>query len=199
MRVAPVGLIKSFEPEMAFKTGAELAAITHGHPSGYLSAGVFASLIAFIRTGRSLTDAINESLEILKTWKNHTETFRIIERAVQMAQSTQPTFANIEELGGGWVGEEALAIAIYCSLQYQDDFEKGVILAINHSGDTDSTGSLTGNILGLLLGEKSIPQRWLDNLEMNQFISRIGEDLFIECPIGTFESDEVWSDKYPVH
>ena len=32
---------------------------------------------------------------------------------------------NIRELGEGWVAEETLAIAIYCSLKYQNDFSKG--------------------------------------------------------------------------
>lgn len=38
MRVAPVGLFLHKEPEYAFRIGAEIAAITHGHPTGYLSA-----------------------------------------------------------------------------------------------------------------------------------------------------------------
>lgn len=51
MRIAPVGLLFHQDPEQAFKTGAELAAMTHGHPSGYLSAGFLAGLIAFINNG----------------------------------------------------------------------------------------------------------------------------------------------------
>jgi len=199
MRVAPVGLIKSFEPKMAFQVAAELAAITHGHPSGYLSAGTFAAIIAFIRLGLPLQDAIDESLKILRSWENCNETYRIIEKAIQMSKSIEPTFENVAKLGGGWVGEEALAIAIYCSLIYQNDFEKGIVLAINHSGDTDSTGAITGNILGLLLGEQAIPQRWLEKLEMNRFISQIGQDLFIECPTGSFEYNKDWGVKYPEH
>jgi ADP-ribosylglycohydrolase len=53
-------------------------------------------------------------------------------------------------MGGGWVGEEALAIALYCALSAQDDFARAVLLAMNHSGDSDSTGAITGNLVGLI-------------------------------------------------
>jgi ADP-ribosyl-[dinitrogen reductase] hydrolase len=131
-------------------------------------------------------------MKILKTFENYTETYLAIEKAIQMYETSEPTFENIEKLGGGWIGEEALAISIYCSLCYQHDFGKGIILAINHSGDTDSTGAITGNILGLLLGEQAILPRWLVKLEMKEFISQIGKDLYIECPVGTLEFDEDW-------
>jgi len=38
MRVAPAGLMFHDSPEYAFRVAADCAAITHGHPSGYLSA-----------------------------------------------------------------------------------------------------------------------------------------------------------------
>ena len=44
MRVAPIGLFGP-DPHSAFKVGCEAAAITHGHPSGYYSAGAFAAII----------------------------------------------------------------------------------------------------------------------------------------------------------
>lgn len=197
MRVAPVGLIKSFKPEDAFQYGAELAAITHTHPSGYLSAGAFAAIIAYIRDGNSLMDSINNTFEILEKWENHEETSRAIKNAIQHYHNRKPTFENVEKLGGGWVGEEALAIAIYCSLHYQDSFEKGIVLSVNHGGDTDSTGAITGNILGLLLGKDNIPEQWIMKLEMKDFISQIGEDLFIGCPVDSFSFNEEWSEKYP--
>ncbi len=40
---------------------------------------------------------------------------------------------------------------IYCALVAQD-FTSGVLLAVNHSGDSDSTGSVCGNLLGALGG-----------------------------------------------
>lgn len=37
-----------------------------------------------------------------------------------------------------------MSISVYCAVVAKD-FEQGIRLAINHSGDSDSTGSITGN------------------------------------------------------
>lgn len=197
MRVAPVGLVRDFGPKEAFRVAAAFAAITHGHPSGYLSAGMLAALLVFLREGASLPEAIAQSLPILRQWKGHLELLEAVEAAVALAQRGAPTFQKVEELGGGWIGEEALAIALYCALVYPDDFESAIVLAINHSGDTDNTGAITGNILGLMLGEQAIPSGWLERLELNNFIGQIAEDLFTGNPEENDEAAKSWEEKYP--
>ncbi len=84
----------------------------------------------------------------------------------------------MESLGAGWIAEEALGISLYCSLAAGKDFEKGVLMAVNHSGDSDSTGAITGNILGSLYGLDSIPGQWVEGLELNSLIGETAEDLF---------------------
>lgn len=82
----------------------------------------------------------------------------------------------MERLGQGWVAEEALAISLFCALRSRT-FEHGVRLAVNHGGDSDSTGSLTGQLLGTLWGEDVIPQRWLDELELRDVIEAVATDM----------------------
>jgi ADP-ribosylglycohydrolase len=45
MRTAPIGLVSRWDAPTAFRVGAEAAAITHGHPSGYLSGGAMAAIV----------------------------------------------------------------------------------------------------------------------------------------------------------
>lgn len=178
MRVAPVGLIALD----AFGLASEAAAITHGHPTGYLSAGVLALIIRQIIDSKSLSDAINHAVyEELPKHKNHEETLAACDKAIKMAQdeTIQPAPKTVESLGGGWIAEEALAIAIYCCLVYENEFRKAVLLAVNHSGDSDSTGAITGNILGALHGTEAIPRYWLERLELKDAIAEIAEDLLI--------------------
>jgi ADP-ribosylglycohydrolase len=114
------------------------------------------------------------------------------------AGSSAPGPEAIATLGEGWVAEEALAIAIYCAL-VADDFEHGVRLAVNHSGDSDSTGAIAGNILGVLLGVDAIPRRWLDELELRDEIEQVASD-WIACfgPDATADVDsEEWWTRYP--
>ena len=85
--------------------------------------------------------------------------------------------ANITMIGEGWIAEEALAIALYCSLKYYNDFSAAIIAAVNHSGDSDSTGSITGNIVGAHIGYKNIPQKWKDDLELMEIILEVADSL----------------------
>ncbi|MBW2296800.1 MAG: ADP-ribosylglycohydrolase family protein, partial [Deltaproteobacteria bacterium] len=66
---------------------------------------------------------------------------------------------------------------VYCALVAGSDFQKGITLAVNHGGDSDSTGAITGNLLGALLGKVSIPGKYLEKLELVHLIEEIAGDL----------------------
>jgi ADP-ribosylglycohydrolase len=95
---------------------------------------------------------------------------------VALASSGPVTAEAIETLGGGWVGEEALAIGLCCAL-VAPDVRSGLLLAINHSGDSDSTGSIAGNLLGAMHGVDALPTDLLDDLEGRDVIERMGSEL----------------------
>jgi ADP-ribosylglycohydrolase len=101
-------------------------------------------------------------------------------------------------LGEGWVAEETLAIAVYCALKYQNDFDTALRVSVNHNGDSDSTGAVTGNILGAFIGYNAISQKYKDNLELHDLILEIANDLCNDCKINEYGSylDEVWERKY---
>ena len=172
MRVAPIGLVA----EDPFKLGMAAAAITHTHPSGYLAAGAFAHIIAGLYAGADLPSAIDEALQILAGWPGHEETSDAIRAAVAKAGDGPATPERVERLGEGWVAEEALAISLYCALT-ATDFRSGVLTAVNHGGDSDSTGAITGNLLGTMWGEEAIPPEWLYELEGRSLIVGVADDL----------------------
>jgi len=176
MRVAPVGLV--FSGELAFLEGAKSAAITHGHPSGYLSAGFLAELVSHILSEKTLQESMRLSKETLITFDSHKETLIGIELTEDLAKKDVPVAEAIQKIGEGWVGEEALAVAVYCSLKFSSDFRSGVAASVNHSGDSDSTGAITGAILGVLLGHEAIPEKWIDKLENSQKIEDMACEMF---------------------
>lgn len=184
MRVAPIGLL--FSGEKAFVEGMKAAAITHGHPSGYLPAGCLAQMIANILHSdlssdpeEVLQDSTWAVLATLRKWPGHAETENAICSALDLANAcgSQATPEMVESLGGAWIGEEALAIALFCALVYPRDFQSGVLLAVNHSGDSDSTGAICGNILGALNGARAIPTEWLNDIELGSQIRDISRRL----------------------
>ncbi|MFC2142166.1 ADP-ribosylglycohydrolase family protein [Acidobacteriota bacterium] len=175
MRTAPAGL--AFKGKRAFEMGARFAAMTHSHPSGYLSAGFLAEMIAWIIDGRSLEDSIESGKKTLKGYSGHEETLRAVEQAVELAATADAPMDVIPRLGEGWVGEEALAISLYCALKLSDDYRGGIAAAVNHSGDSDSTGSITGAILGAKLGVEAIPEKWIARLENGSMISELAQSM----------------------
>jgi len=103
----------------------------------------------------------------------------VLENVIQLrSRETIPTPETIEAIGGGWTGTEALAIALFCVLRAGDDFEKGIRWAVNHSGDSDSTGSIAGNIIGGAFGVVVIPQIWQQKLELGSTIKNIAISLY---------------------
>lgn len=175
MRTAPIGLLVG--RESAFQLGAECAAITHGHPSGYLSAGFLSELIWHLAYEVELKAALEVTSKTLIRYEGHEETLEKVRDAQKLAFSMTPTKEAIQQLGEGWIGEEALAIAIYCALKFPRDWQEGILAAINHSGDSDSTGSIAGAILGTLNGVDAIPSRWIEQLENTALIRKITEDM----------------------
>ena len=173
--------------------GAETAAITHGHPSGYLTGGFLAEMIACIRGGALLGEAIDRSIKQLVGYEGHAETLAKVEQARSLVASGSDVAQSISALGAGWIGEEALAIAIYCALKFPDDWSAGVLAATNHSGDSDSTASICGAILGTLLGLQAIPAQWVYSVENAAQIMEIADDMYMAAHK---EVDVSW-DVYP--
>jgi ADP-ribosylglycohydrolase len=109
-----------------------------------------------------------------------------------MAEGRVAPEAAIGALGQGWVGEEALAIAVFCALRYQNDFAAALRAAVNHGGDSDSTGAIAGNILGAYGGDSAIPTEWLEAVELREVIEEMADDLLLGC-----SDTPKWREKYP--
>lgn len=212
MRVASIGCYyaKYGKTFLAAKVGAEAAALTHGHPLGYITAAFLSCLVCEIIKDKlaeqktDLLDLVNETLEIIREMygeKPHYNEFEdIIKKAIALSGEIHEDADAISQLGEGWVAEEALAIAVYSALKYKDRFRKGVICAVNHDGDSDSTGAITGNILGAYLGLSAIDADGsiINKLEAYDVMYEISQDLVKGCEMSEFGKyeDVKWLSKY---
>ena len=187
MRVAPIGMYfarlaqyPNAKPaalmRKAFALGCRAAAITHGHPTGQLASGTFVVILMELLNGTPLDPAIDSALRVLAAHEYNAETSRAIGQARRLATERPHDAEALAQLGAGWVAEEALAIAVYCALS-APDLRSGVVLAVNHGGDSDSTGSMAGQLLGAMYGATAIPRSWLDSLELHSLIAAMADDL----------------------
>ncbi len=205
MRVAPVGLYfcdKRVEPEEIDRLGADAAALTHGHELGTIPAAMLTHIIHQIsEKGDSIPDAVRDAMaavpKLFPTAKHMEELLALLRKAIDLSTQDRDDLDAVRQLGEGWTAEETLAIAVYCAMKHADSFERGIIAAVNHDGDSDSTGAVAGNILGASLGFDAIPQKFTDKLELKDVILEVAEDLHRDCRIGEYgPRDDVWANKY---
>ncbi|KOV62272.1 hypothetical protein ADK64_24550 [Streptomyces sp. MMG1121] len=181
MRSAPFGLVGP--ADAAFDMAARGAQITHGHPTGYYAAGALAAIVAHLVAGDSLEGAVLRTLRLLERYRGHTETTAALREALDLAADGAPTAEKVESLGAGWVAEQALAIGVYCALA-EPRPELALLLAVNHSGDSDSTGSICGNLLGTWYGDTGLPHDWVARVEGRDRIAALADDLAAEYARG---------------
>jgi len=206
MRVAPLALNYQMAIDKLDMEAAQIAAITHGHSLGYMPAAVLCHIINRIvfpsekrMTLREIVIEAKKTVEkIFEGDKHLKELTDIIDRAIVLSENNFDDLKNISALGQGWVAEETLAIAIYCSLRYENDFSRGIIAAVNHSGDSDSTGAVTGNILGALIGYEAIEDKWKKDLECADVVIEMADDICHGCQMSEYSSyhDAPWALKY---
>jgi len=192
MRVAPVGFVGAFgrryddaPQDAALWQAAKIAAITHGHPMGYMSAAMLAEMIRLIvlENGMPLEEIALAALEKTERLLGADEApagmtlHGLVRKAIALSHEGMDDLMAIRSLGEGWVGEEALAIALYCALKHQDDFSACIRAAVNHDGDSDSTGAIAGNLLGAWLGAEGIAEEWLAPLEGREIIETMARQL----------------------
>ena len=229
MRTAPLAILDYIhgyadgEYNYCDMVAAETARITHKHPLGFIPAAVLndilmqifdgeyernADLAGIVRTASERLPEIVSESDSNKTygelWPEHVRKMQeIIEQALKLAKSDLSDVVALETIGGGWTGHEALAMAIFSAVRHCNSFEDAICSSVNHSGDSDSTGAICGNIMGALLGRNAIPEHYTANLELLDVIEEIATDLFTGCTIEynneNREEERRWESKYCYH
>jgi len=201
MRGAPVGFVTCANSEQMFALGCEIGALTHGHPTGYSAAGALAVIVERLREGETLEAGVRTAIECLARDERFAETRRALESARGLAGQGDAAAGTVESLGGGWVAEEALAIAVYAALA-APNFEEALVLAVNHGGDSDSTGAICGNLLGARDGVFAIPPTLLRDLEAREIMVQLADDFALESTAppsddGCGGATDAWLERYP--
>ncbi len=202
MRVAPVAFVGHCHYEQLAETGAETARITHKHPLGFLPAALMTVLLRQLITitpqqaQHDMENMVRGTLPILDKiyvgeFDDSKQTLReLTEKALRLARSGFTDTEALRQIGEGWVAEETWAVAIYCAVRHTGSVRDAIVASVNHNGDSDSTGSVTGNIMGAIYGYEAIKEQDLfcpkghkleETLELSNIILTIADDLASAC------------------
>ncbi len=192
IRVAPIGIFSAAHPkvldiEHAGCLAGYAAEITHKHRISTYSSMALAMIVSECISHENIDRNILKSIIIDRVFKplglrfkgdNHLAyLFDLVLKAMWFATAKESDTDAIRKLGQGWVAEETLAIGIFSAMRYTDDFESCICCAVNHDGDSDSTGSVAGYIIGAILGYSAIPEKYLTNLELHDVLVSVADDL----------------------
>lgn len=217
MRVAPMALLMAgykgrgtsfYDIPVMDEAGAKVAEVTHKHPLGFLPAAMLTHLIYkvvcmdAVQVKRYIKELVSETIESLDTifvgkyGQEKNFLANLTHKAIELAENNKSDIENIKQLGEGWTGDEAWAIALYCTVRHIDSVEDAITAAVNHSGDSDSTGAICGNIIGAIYGYESINEQNIccpkgkkleDTLELTNVILTLADDLYTSCVISEYE------------
>ena len=183
MRVAPAGLWAD-SAAAAFEVGCALAAVTHSHPTGVVAAGAFAVAVWHLAEGAALEDALGHA-GAASGAGGGAETAAALQAARDLAGSALEDADAVHALatatpdrGPGWVAEEALAVAALCARRHPTDLEAALRMAVTHTGDSDSTGAICGNLMGAALGLEVVPSRWAEAVELRELVLEVANSLY---------------------
>jgi ADP-ribosylglycohydrolase len=174
MRNAPLGLAYHNKLNKLVEFAHASSVCTHAHPTG-IAAGIgTAYAVALITKGmaepRDLVDMVARIPYANEEYRN-----KILQ--VNRVLNKKPDHA-IPLLGEGWVGEEALAIALYCFVKYPTDFKKTIWTAVNTDGDSDSLACIAGALSGAYNGIEAIPSQWRREVENSELLGNIANKLY---------------------
>ncbi|NJN35766.1 MAG: ADP-ribosylglycohydrolase family protein [Nitrospiraceae bacterium] len=139
MRVAPVALM--LPQDMVRGTAIACSALTHEHPTGQLAAAAWAELLRYVAQGDDLEASALQIADEYRALTGGDETAQAITAALSAPRDGQAE--TVEILGGGWVAEEALAIALYACLAGRG-FEDALRIAVTTVGIVTAPGRLQG-------------------------------------------------------
>lgn len=157
MRVAPIGFLYQQDERRLREVAQASGLITHGHPAAVAAsiAAAYAVKLAldgvppaeYLRRILSFTDGISDEFDAAIYRVGHVGAWR-------------DEVAALDHIGQGWVGEEAVALALYCVQRYPDDYAACMRRAANTNGDSDSIACIAGGIMGARLGLDAMPADW---------------------------------------
>ena len=180
MRAAPIGLYFSHDIDQLVRIAAAQSSLTHRHPTGIASSVAAAAPVAFVLREKTLdgmlafTRACVEKLDaklLVEVGCSEALAEEIGNR--EMLAALDATEAALDKetddvcslLGGAWIGEEAVATALWCVLKTKGDYRAAVLRGANSSGDSDSIACIAGSIAGALVGLAGIPPDWVTRVE----------------------------------
>lgn len=192
MRAAPIGLYFADDVARMVLVAAAQSALTHRHPTGIASSVAAAAAVAHVARGGALDGLIAftrscverldaEALVAVGCARDLADTIGVREMLAALDATEAAKDEESDDvcalLGGAWIGEQAVATAVWCVLTSKGDFREAVLRGTNSSGDSDSIACIAGAIAGALGGLAKVPTDWVARVEKSRMLDDLAQAL----------------------
>jgi ADP-ribosylglycohydrolase len=174
MRAAPIGYFYQHDPTKLRHVAHATGICTHGHPTADAACIGAAYLVKLALDRTPPRDMIPKLLAFTTGISSE---FDEAVHKVPPCLDWEDEEQALDHLGQGWIGEEAVALALFCFLRHPDDYKKTVLRGANTNGDSDSIACIAGSISGAWLGVKAISEDWAQRIEKAGALNSLAERL----------------------
>lgn len=173
MRLIPVPLFYANDPKQAIEMSVESSCTTHGAKEVLDACRYFAGLLVGAVQGvkkevllRSMYSPIEGALD----------ESTLSPKIREVARGSFKKFNPPTIQGTGYV-VKSLEAALWAFF-HSDNFEEGLLLAVNLGDDADTTGAVYGQLAGAYYGIESIPKKWVSQIRKLELIVDLAEKLY---------------------
>ena len=174
MRVAPIGFVYHDDLQRLRAVAIASSLPTHRHPSAIASAVGAAYLV---KLALDRVHPLEMPARLASFVEGMSSQFDATLAKMNSVLAMEDEVSAMNIIGAGWLGYEAVPLALYCVIKYPDSWVDTVRRGANFEGDSDSIASIAGGIQALRLGPDSIPSEWLARLERREELEQLGAQL----------------------
>lgn len=173
MRLAPVVLFFSWDPQLAVKRAADSSRTTHGATAAVDACRYFAALILGVLEGMSKDRLLRPDF-----WPQA----GIGEQSALVSDIDEIVAGSYKERkppaikGSGYV-VRSLEAALW-AFHHANSFQEGCLMAANLGDDADTTAAIYGQIAGAYYGMDAIPAGWRQKLARIEEMLAIADALY---------------------
>ena len=187
------------------RLGAEAVALTHGSPTAFLTGAMVAHIITCIlrKPDAPLKAVVVHAMKDIREEFGHQysqayDLANMVRQVLTLAEAPGVRPVDVMERIQCDNAAQVLCGAIYACLVSGGDFDRAMIVAVNHSGRSAAVGAIAGAILGIRLGEEALPDFYIECLEPAETLRELADDLYSGCPMeaGNRLFDLDWDYKY---
>jgi ADP-ribosylglycohydrolase len=173
MRLAPVPMFYTSNPEEAIARSEESSRTTHGAKTCGDACRYFGGLLVGALNGADKETLLSDHYSPFPGyWKAHPLGEEIAEIAAGSFKQKDPP----QIIGSGYV-VKSLEAALW-AFHRSNSFREGALLAVNLGNDADTTGAVYGQIAGVYYGYAGIPEEWRVRIARRELIESLAGQLY---------------------